>query len=231
MFEFLKKYYRYLFKNPPKYKLTFKTKTERHGNLYGGWNIIPNSLNPTSIIYSFGIGEDISFDLSIINKYNCFVQAFDPTPRVSKWLETQEIPDKFKSYPIGLSNINGKLTFYEPIDKNHISHTAVSDGTTKAISVNCNKLITIMNSLGNDKLDLLKMDIEGFEYDVMSDIIDSGIKPIQILVEFHHFLPGICNIKTEQAINQLENYGYRLFYVSDSFCEYSFINEENIYLI
>lgn len=223
MLEKVKRIYRLFFRNPPKHKLTYKSKMERHGTVYGGWNIIPNSLNRDSIVYSFGIGQDISFDISIIEKYGCTVHGFDPTPRVIEWLKTQNVSDKFKFYPIGLSNQDGTLTFYTPEHENHISHTITASPVSKAIEVPCQKIKTIAASLRHDHIDLLKMDIEGFEYDVLDNLLSDTIRPKQLLVEFHHIFPEIGNKPTEDMIQKLESNGYHLFSVSDSFCEFSFL--------
>jgi len=52
------------------------------GANYGGW-YIPNDikLDEDSIIYSGGVGEDISFDLLLSDKYNSNVILIDPTKR------------------------------------------------------------------------------------------------------------------------------------------------------
>ena len=54
-------------------------------------------------------------------------------------------------------------------------------------------------------------------------MIKENIKPKQLLVEFHHFFPEVGNDKTEKMIQTLEQNGYSLFNVADSFCEYSFL--------
>jgi FkbM family methyltransferase len=223
MLEKIKRIYRQFFRNQPKYKITYKTKTERHGTVYGGWNIIPNSLNGDSIVYSFGLGEDISFDLSIIKKYGCLVHGFDPTPQVTEWLKTQDLTDKFKFHPIGLSHEDGILTFYAPVSDDLFSHTIIPKSNSVAVEVPCQKIKTIAESLKHDHIDLLKMDIEGFEYKVLENLFISKIRPKQILVEFHHFFPEIGNEPTEKMIQKLEENGYHLYNVADSFCEYSFI--------
>src|SRR6476661_2007635 len=79
----------------PKSKVQLKLKTERHGSAYGGWVIKENSVSSSDIIYSFGIGKDISFDLSLIKKYSVNVYAFDPTPGVKEWLDAQHLPAQF----------------------------------------------------------------------------------------------------------------------------------------
>lgn len=106
---------------------------------------------------------------------------------------------------------------------NHFSHTLLDRPATKAqaISVPVKRLSTIMKELGHNQIDILKMDIEGAEYDVINDISKSDIRPQQILVEFHHRFPGIGLKKTKEAIERLTFMGYRLFSVSatnENFC-------------
>ena len=74
----------------------------------------------------------------------------------------------------------------------------------------------------NDYL-IVKLDIEGAEYEVIQHIIDRKIKIHQLLIEFHHRFPGIGNKKTKEAIRILNNAGYKIFDVSPSGEEFSFI--------
>ena len=58
---------------------------EKLGTEYGGW-IIPTNikLDENSIVYSAGVGEDISFDLLLSNKYNSNIILIDPTEKANK---------------------------------------------------------------------------------------------------------------------------------------------------
>ena len=57
----------------------------RLGTVYGGWYVPDDlSLNESSIVYSGGVGEDISFDLLLQSKYNCNIILIDPTSRAIK---------------------------------------------------------------------------------------------------------------------------------------------------
>jgi hypothetical protein len=77
---------------------------------------------------------------------------------------------------------------------------------------------------GMDRLELLKLDIEGFEYDFLAAMLSAGIRPVQIAVEFHHFLPGIPVMKTLVALRRLSRAGYRILHKDQ--CDYLFVHRE-----
>lgn len=79
-----------------------------------------------------------------------------------------------------------------------------------------------MSSLGHDHIDLLKMDIEGFEYDVFDQMLELGISPRCILVEFHHKQFGTPE-KTRLSVSKIKNAGYQNFWISDLGAEYGFL--------
>ena len=51
-------------------------------------------------------------------------------------------------------------------------------------------------TLGHEMLDLVKLDVEGAEYDALSEMLRMDIFPTQVLVEFYHRFPGIGQRKT-----------------------------------
>ena len=75
----------------PKFKNDRNLNTEYLGSIYGGWTICPDLINEKSIIYSFGVGEDITFDTSLMEKYKVNIFAFDPTPKSIKWVNKSKI--------------------------------------------------------------------------------------------------------------------------------------------
>ncbi len=203
-----------------------KCATLRLGSDYGGWTICADSLDENSIIYSFGVGKDISFDLSIIKRFGSKVFAFDPTPGSVSWVEAQDLPENFSLVKYGLSDYDGQETFYMPVNPNHISHSVLktSNVASEKISMDVRKLETLAGMLGHDKIDILKMDIEGSEYDAIPNILSTNIMIKQILVEFHHrFKKDNCS-KTHDAIKILNKNGFKIFSISPTGEEYSFIN-------
>lgn len=196
----------------------------RHGNEYGGWWVAPTGLSADSVVYSFGIGTDISFDLSLIETYGVTVHAFDPTPASVAWLETQALPPQFACQALGIGAYDGTATFFPPADPAHVSHSVVPGATDRpGVEVSVRRLSTIMNTLGHGRVDVLKLDIEAAEYEVLDDILASGVRPHQLLVEFHHRMPGIGLDRTRRAVANLKAAEYRIFAASDTGEEYSFI--------
>jgi len=92
-----------------------------------------------------------------------------------------------------------------------------------AIEVTVRRLSTIMRELGHGAIDLLKMDIEGAEYEVVADLLECGVDVRQLLVEFHHRWPEVGIARTKRALHDLNTAGYRLFSVSASGEEYGFL--------
>ena len=200
---------------------------EQHGSNCGEWWISPLDLNASSVVYSLGIGTDITFDVSLIGRFGLTVHAFDPTPGSIAYVEAQTLPAGFHWHEIGVAGIDGQATFFPPVDPNHISHTILTRSSTKdrAIQVEVRRLETIMQELGHSRIDLLKMDIEGAEYDVIDDVLRSRLRIPQILVEFHHRFPGVGIERSRRAVDQLNAAGYRIFFAAENGEEYSFIRQ------
>ncbi len=166
-------------------------------------------LSSKSIVYSFGVGTDISWDLDLIQKYGCTIYAFDPTPRSIVWVGTQQLPPQFKFYPYGLAHYDGNMPFYDPPNPKNVSYSpARKNGTPSYFPVK--RLSTIMHELGHDHIDLLKVDVEGGEFALIPDILHLPIK--QLLIEFHSRFFRFGLMKRILAIIKIRSAGFKLFY-------------------
>jgi FkbM family methyltransferase len=202
----------------------------RYGNLYADWTFHPELLNEKSIVYSFGVGDDISFDLSLINNFDLQIHAFDPTPKSVDWVSSQKLPNQFLFHPVGLADFDGKVKFNPPQNPDHISATLISRPETsdQAYKVEVRALKSIMQELGHRHIDLLKMSIEGAEYLVIDDMKSKNIKPSQVLIRFHHKFKNIGAKKTVNAVKLLRDMGYKVFHISETGEEISFIRSNLI---
>lgn len=189
------------------------------GTNYGGW-IVPKNigLNENSIIYLGGVGEDISFDLILSDKFDCNLYLIDPTQRskihyeeikkfYNKELEFGKLSgdiqkdyykiikdlnpnfDKIKFWNTGLWNEEKELKFYKPVNPKYISHSLIEGMTsTNYDLVNVNSIKNLMEKNNHTKIDLLKLDIEGAEIETVNQMLDDKIYPSYLLIEFDLFL-------------------------------------------
>lgn len=177
-------------------------------------------------MYSFGVGEDVSFELGLIERFNVCVNAFDPTPRSLTWVRSQALPAAFVLHELGLAAWDGTASFSPPVDPTHVSYSMVrSDQVGSAIRAPVRRLATIAAMLGHTHINLLKMDIEGAEYAALPDCLSSGLEIDQILVEFHHRWSSIGIAATKRAISFLRGAGYRIANVSPSGGEFTLLRD------
>jgi FkbM family methyltransferase len=195
------------------------------GSDYGGWWVRTDLLNAASIVYSCGVGRDITFDLEMIKRFGMQVRAFDPTPRALEWLSSQHVPSEFLLSATGIADYDGVGEFVLRTNPDFDSYElgAPIDGAFDRVDLPVKRIASLMNGFGDDHLDLLKLDIEGAEYRVLADVIDSGIDVRQLLVEFH-FRPSVrADLQTVQkTIDRLRQRGFRLFARTPLGYEFSF---------
>ncbi|MFZ4262286.1 FkbM family methyltransferase [Sphingobacterium sp. HJSM2_6] len=200
-----------------------------YGNGYGGFYVDPTLIPERAVVYSFGIGEDISFDLNIIKKHNCKVYGFDPTPKSINYIQKTDIPEQFIFHPYGIGEKTEHVSFLLPKNKEHVSGSVYEHkllDEENSIEVLLKSFKDISEELNHQHIDVLKMDIEGSEYAVMEDILNSGITITQILVETHErfFEDGI--MKGKKFFELLHKHGYRIFAISDTYQEISLIKSQ-----
>jgi len=95
---------------------------ERLGTSYGGWWYNPELIDSKSIVYSFGVGEDISFDVGLIEKHGSKVHCFDPTPKAVAYMKAGKLPDKLMFYEFGCADHDGKAVFTAPANPKYASY-------------------------------------------------------------------------------------------------------------
>jgi FkbM family methyltransferase len=179
----------------------------RVGSRYGGWLVPECVFNENSVCYLAGAGEDISFDVGLVNKYKCRVFIFDPTPRAK--IHFDRLMDAVNSKrnmrinntsdfyslssedarlmhfsEIDLWNKKEEIKFYSPQNVDFVSHSILNLQQTKSFFIGkVDKLSNFMKVNNHSELTLLKIDIEGAEYAVLESIIEDKLKIKVICVE------------------------------------------------
>jgi FkbM family methyltransferase len=211
------------FRGRPRHGVELDVASVFLGTDYGGYEIVPDLVSRDAIVYSVGIGEDISFDLGLIERFGCAVHGFDPTPRSLAWLEKQALPAQFLVHPFGLAEFDGVARFAPPANPAYVSHSVLPGHGGDRIELPVKRLATVMKELGHDRLDVLKIDIEGAEYAVLEDLLATGVLPKQLLVEFHHGMGGVALETTEASLDRLHAAGYRVFDARETGREFSLV--------
>lgn len=177
----------------------------RIGDQGSGWVIQAEPL--PRVAYCAGVGKGMSFELELANMTAGCVLVFDPSPTGINTVEHTDI-SKVTFYPIGLAAKSAVYEFSLPADPGEGSYSVVREGADKA-TFQCWDLDMIMKRHNHSSIDLLKMDIEGFEYDIIERIIEGSIPIRQICVEFH---PWLNRGRTLKTITNLYRAGYRIIH-------------------
>ena len=217
------------------------------GTNYGGWTIPLELLNSDSICYLAGAGEDISFDLGLAKQVGCTVHIFDPTPRSKKHYEDvvtaagngsvmrinnnkkelyeldKQAVKLLRFHELGVWKQKEVLKFFAPQDETHISHSISNlQHTSRYFEANVDRLSNLMQQNGHDHLNLLKIDIEGAEFEVIDSIIEDNLKINIFCVEFHQKDQKDFS-EIQASINKLESNGY--FVIARKDLDFTFLNK------
>jgi FkbM family methyltransferase len=176
------------------------------GNGYGAWTI-PDVLDEHSTVYLAGIGKDVTFDLSVIDQYGCTVHAFDPVPEAVAFARAATAGEpRFVLHDAGLWSEDGTLQFYDAREPGFVSHSATNmHGTAPRFEAQVRSVSSLMQELGHDRIDLLKLSVEGSEYEVVADILAKGVEVRVLCIEFAQPSPLPRIVKTLEG---LRRHGY-----------------------
>ncbi|CAL4075366.1 unnamed protein product, partial [Meganyctiphanes norvegica] len=126
------------------------------------------------LVYSFGVGDDITFEDTITYFKNCEVHLFDPTlDKISQQILLEGLHSRLHFHLLGLSDKNERMK-----SPHHEAHY-----------LDLRTLDQIQKELGHvgRTINYLKIDIEGAEWKALSYIVQHGLlnSVQQIAMELH----------------------------------------------
>jgi FkbM family methyltransferase len=151
-------------------------------------------LNENSIVFDLG-GYHGEWAYKIFQKYNCNIHIFEPIPDLYKNIcDRFHNNPKIKVYNFGISDSNKKMKL-----------TLSNDGSSfhikgeKQIDCEVKSIIEFLKDNNFEKVDLIKINIEGDEFPVMKSLVDNNLAIIftDIQVQFHDFYPDCKNLRQE----------------------------------
>ena len=185
--------------------------------------IYRDDLNSKSIVVDVGCGYLADFSVHLINKYNLKSFAIDPTLKHQKYLEAiaKKSNGKFTYLKAAVSNNKGKITFYEnpSFESGSINSDHKNILLKNAIKYEVDSIILkdLPVKIEVDKVDLLKLDIEGAEYDVLLNCTEKDLLSFnQLFIEFHHVSVKKYSFKdTQHVLDHLSSMGFNYFSLDD----------------
>lgn len=158
-------------------------------------------LNKDSIVFDIGgyIGD---FSNSIYEKYKCKIYIFEPSPLFYKiCVERFKNKEKIVCFNYGLSDSENEFLL-----SNEKEASSISKKTKDTIgeTVKIRKFSKVFQKLQINQIDLLKVNIEGSEYNLMPHIIEEKLieKINNIQIQFHIFITEAKD-KRKAIINSL----------------------------
>lgn len=177
----------------------------------GGWCICPQAVRKGDVVYSFGVGGDLSFERGLAVRFGARVFAFDPAPATAELAAATSHPLlRFQALTVG--GREGRDEVRLP-----------GGGTVQARML---RLQSHMRLLGHRRVDIVRLDVPGAEGDVIRDLVRTDVDVQQLLVAFREPPSPDARRRTEAALGALAEHGYRIFHLSPDGREISLIRTE-----
>jgi FkbM family methyltransferase len=158
------------------------------GTSYGGWTVPVELIEPSWVCYCVGAGGDVSFDLELIRRYGVEVRTFDPVADYVESAQGQGAAEpRFSARQAAIATMDGPIRMQVTHDPQ--SRSVSSAGLYESgdfIEVPGRTLPSLMAELGDERIDLLKLDIEGAEYEVLPTIDMRALGVKVFATQLHH---------------------------------------------
>lgn len=187
----------------------------------GEYLMIQHFIKPGDTVIDAGahIGDWSELVLRHTNKH-CHLYSFEPVPHFFSQL-TQKHGSSIRAYNVALGNINGStgMNYYYQKETEGCSslfdRKVLGSIPTKKITIQVTRLDTFCNNNRIDRINFLKIDTEGSEWDVLqgaNSLITNGKIDI-VQFEYGGTYPD-ANITLQQVYTYLTQQGYVIFRIA-----------------
>lgn len=179
------------------------------GSAYGGWMVPTALLEPGWVCYSVGAGADVSFDLELIARFDARVQSVEPVEQyVSELRAAHAEEPRFAIHCAALAVRDGPLRMQRTHNpEGHALSAADLFDTDRYVEVPGRTLASLARELGHTHIDLLKLDVEGAEYELVPQLDFDALGVKALALQVHHNRPPRA---ARQLIADLDARGFEL---------------------
>lgn len=170
------------------------------------------NLTKDSVVFDLG-GYEGKWTQKIYDKYRCNVFVFEPHELFFRTIVSrfEDVPE-IEVFNFGLSKKNQTLPFVV----SGASSSAFIDNKGVETTIKLINISTFLQEKKINKIDLMKINIEGGEYELLEGILESNLasKIINIQVQFHDFIVPFAKKKMKKIQNNLSQ-THKLTYAYD----------------
>tara|TARA_B100001057_G_scaffold498810_1_gene607186 strand:+ start:1366 stop:1986 length:621 start_codon:yes stop_codon:yes gene_type:complete len=180
------------------------------------------NINEDSLILDIGanVGNISNY---LYDKFRPNIICYEPNITCYDYMIKRfEKKPKIKIFNLAVSNFNGKSNLYFHVKSNGINDVRYIEGATlrpekdnidvrKKIEVECIDIKKILDKF--DKIDLIKIDIEGSEYLIMPEIIKQRNKIKKVICETHGSPFGKKIFNSEKTKKFMKNEVFKIEYL------------------
>ena len=143
-------------------------------------------LDPDSIVLDVG-GYEGTWAERMIERFGCTVHVFEPVPEFAAAIEARLRGRRVFVHDYGLAGATRRVEFAVAADGSSALHHA---GVRRTVRMRT--AAEVFEEPGLERVDLMKVNIEGGEYELLEHLLDRGLMPRigHLQVQFHDFVPG-----------------------------------------
>jgi FkbM family methyltransferase len=177
------------------------------GDTYGRWRLPVGLIDPSWVCYMVGAGGNIQVDVQLARRFGVTVRTIDA---VDSYVESAK---REAEGVAGLTVHHAAIATADGPIRMQVTHDSQSSSVSAAglydsddfIELPGRTMASLMQELGDDHIDLFKLDIEGSEYEVLPTL-DMRAMGVKVFATQLHHTASVSRAKA--LIAELAQQGY-----------------------